>query len=154
MPESRLSRVEQLEALRRKAEEDNDREVGSLVEKIKESRREVETALSRLAELAEEMRGRSRRVPSEASSSLTVFATAHLRFASAVSQGLKRTASMDRVLDRAKADQEEAKRREALEKQWADRRQARKDVERLILPVSDDDAFDGLYGEIVDQSDA
>jgi hypothetical protein len=146
MPESQPTQVNPLEALRRRAEEANSREVETLVEQIKEARREVEASLAKLTHLAEEMRGRARRSP-DSSSGLVVFANAHLRFAGAASQGMRRTASMDRVLDRAKAEKEELQQREAQDRKWAEARQARKQVERLVLPT--DDGFDELYGEVV-----
>ena len=147
MPETQPSRISQLEALRQRAEEANEREVETLIGQIKEARQEVETALSRLTYLSDEMRSRARRSPADGSSSLVVFANAHLRFAGAASQGMKRTASMDRVLERAKAEKEEAHRRESQERQWAEARRAQKQVEKLVLPT--DDAFDELYVEVV-----
>lgn len=146
MPEVQPTQVNPLEALRKRAEEANGREVETLIEQIKEARRDVEASLAKLTHLADEMRGRARRSP-ESSPSLVVFANAHLRFAGAATQGMRRTASMDRVIDRAKAEKEELQRREAQERKWAEARQARKKVERMVLPT--DDAFEELYGEVV-----
>lgn len=120
-----------------------------MIGQIKEARKDVESALTKLTYLSDEMRSRARRSP-ETSSSLVVFANAHLRFASAATQGMRRTSSMDRVLDRAKAEKEENQRREAQERQWAESRRAQKQVERMILPT--DDAFDELYGEVVNNA--
>jgi hypothetical protein len=141
--------VDPLEALRKRAEEANNREVESLIGRIKEARQEVETALTRLTYLSDELRSRARRAP-ENSSSLVVYANAHVRFAGAASQGMRRTASMDRLLDRAKAEKEETQRREALERKWAESRRVQKQVDRLILPT--DDAFSELYGEVVNNA--
>lgn len=146
MPEVQPTQVNPLEALRKRAEEANGREVETLIEQIKEARREVEAGLAKLTHLADEMRGRARRTP-ESSPSLVVFANAHLRFAGAATQGMKRTASMDRVIDRAKAEKEESERRDAQERKWAATRKAQKQVERLVLPA--DDGFEELYGEVV-----
>jgi flagellar biosynthesis chaperone FliJ len=138
-----------LEALRQRAEEANSREVETLIQQIKEARRDVEASLTKLTHLAEEMRGRARRSP-ETSSSLVTFATAHLRFAGAATQGMRRTASMDKFLDRAKAEKEETQRRETQERKWAEAYRARKQVERLVIPTAD--AFDELYGEVVNNA--
>lgn len=146
MPEVQPTQVNPLEALRKRAEEANSRDVETLIEQIKEARRDVESSLAKLTHLADEMRSRARRNP-ESSSSLVVFANAHLRFAMAASQGMKRTSSMDRVIDRAKAEKEEIQRRDAQDRKWSASRKAQKQVERAILPT--DDAFDELYGEVV-----
>lgn len=150
MPETQPSRESQLEILHQRAAEANEREVEALIGRIKEARQEVETSLTKLVALSEEMRARARRTPAEGSSSLVVFANAHLRFAGAARQGVTRTASMDRVLERAKSEKEELQRREAYERQRAEARKAQKQVERLVLPT--DDAFEELYGEVVDNA--
>jgi hypothetical protein len=147
VPYAEDPRIRRLEELRRGAEETNEREVKSLVAQIQEVRREVEASLSKLSSLSDDLRTRSRRVPNESSNSLVVFANAHLRFAGAASQGMRRTASLDRLLDKAQADKLENERRQLQERQWAASREARKSVERLILPTSD--PFDELYGEVV-----
>lgn len=151
MPDSALNQEPSpLEALRRRAEEANEREVETLITQIKEARQEVSAALSKLVSLSDDMRQRARRSPGEGSSSLVTFANAHLRFAGAARQGMTRTASMDRVLERAKVEKEEAQRREIQERQWAEARKAQKQVERLVLPT--DDAFEELYGEVVNHA--
>ena len=154
MPNPVQTSQAQLEMLRQRAEEANDRELETLIGQIKEARQEVSTALSKLVGLADDMRNRARRSPGQGSSSMVTFASAHLRFAGAARQGMTRTASMDRVLERAKTEKEEAKRREAQEHLWAEarkaRNQAQKQVDRLVLPT--DDAFDELYGEVVNNA--
>jgi hypothetical protein len=149
MPEIHPTQIDPLEALRKRAEEANSREVEALIGRIKEARQEVETALMRLTHLSDELRSRARRSP-ENSSGLVVFANAHVRFAGAATQGMKRTASMDRMLERAKAEKEETQRREAQERAWAESRRVQKQVDRLVLPT--DDAFDELYGEVVNNA--
>ncbi len=151
MPEAPVEdpRIRRLEELRRGAEESNEREVATLVAQVQEARRDVETALSKLNGLSDDLRTRARRIPNELSNSLVVFANAHVRFAGAASQGMRRTANMDRLLDKAQADKLENERRQIQERNWAAAREARKSVEKLILPSSDADAFDELYGEVV-----
>jgi hypothetical protein len=139
--------LQQLEALRQRTEEANEKEVQSLISQIKESRQEIETNLAKLGGLADELRTRSRRIANDSSASHVIFATAHLRFAGAAAQGIKRTVAMDRMLDRAQAGIEEARRREEQETRWRAERAARKKVEELVQP--NEDAFDELYGEVV-----
>lgn len=139
-----------LEVLRRRAEEANEHEVELLVGQIRQAREEVSASLAKLAHLADEMRSHARRSPGEGASSLVTFATAHARFAGAARQGMTRTATMDRILEKAKAEKVEAERREIQERKWADARRAQKQVERLVLPT--DDAFDELYGEVVNNA--
>ena len=147
MPTAQQSKFDELEALRKRAEEVNEQEVQTLIEQIKAARQEIENSLSRLIGLSDDLRTRSRRIPNASSSSHVIFATAHLRFAGAATQGMKRTAAMDRMIDRAKADLEEAARREEQEAKWMAERAARKKVEKLTLPT--DDAFDEVYAEVV-----
>jgi len=58
---------------------------------------------------------------------------------------------MDRVLDRAKVEQEEARRQKERERLWAASREAGKAVEQLTLPTGD--AFDELYSEVVSNAE-
>lgn len=153
--EARPQRASQLEAMRRGAEESNEREVAMILGEIREARKEVEAALSKLTSLSDDLRTRSRRIPTDAASSLVVFANAHLRFAGAATQGMKRTSAMDRILDRAEAQKAEAKRREEQIARWAEARkiarETEKKVQKLILPP--DDAFDELYSEVVSNAE-
>lgn len=144
------SRAEQLAALRSGVDEQaGEKEVETLVSSIVEARVEVEKALEKLTKASDALRTRARRIPNESANTLVVFSNAHLRFSGAASQGMKRTAALDRLLDKAKAEKEELARREELEKQAAARRLARKKAEQLsVLPPSDD-AFESLYGEVV-----
>lgn len=148
MPELEASKLEQLEDLRKRSEEANERETEALIEEVKKLRQESETTLAKLAAAAEALRAKSRRIQNASSSSLVIFATAHLRFAGAAIQGMKRTTSMDRMIDRAKANKEEEARREEQERRWAEERAAKKKIQEMVAPS--DDAFDELYGEVVD----
>lgn len=74
------------------------------------------------------------------------FATLQLRLAGAVNQALKRAEEGDRLVQIAKAEQEEAARRESEDKVREAERQARAHVARSLLPTSND--FESLYGDI------
>jgi hypothetical protein len=150
MPEVRNPNINPLEALRRRSEEATEREVEGLITRIKEAREEVNAALAKLAYLSDEMRSRARRTPGDGTSSLVTFANAHARFAGAAKQGMSRTASMDRIIEKAKAEKEEATRRDIQERKWAEARRAQKQVDRLVLPT--DDAFDEVFGEVVNNA--
>ena len=137
-----------LEALIRDPRPD-DQELDAHLGLLKEARQEAEDSLTKLARLAEELKTLARRSLGEEAGKLTLYANAHLRFSGAATQGLKRAASMDWMLERAKTEREDAKRREESERQRdAERlkaREMRQSIERMILPPSD--AFDELYGE-------
>lgn len=124
--------------------------VEALVGQIHTVRRELDEKVARLQETASELRSVCRRNFDEASSSYLIFANSHLRLAGALSQGIKRTASMDRVLVNANREREDAKVREAEFKRQQAVRAHGKLVEKLQLPT--DDGFDELFGEIVDDA--
>ncbi len=140
-------RLRQMLEQRQGVERENERVISGLVSQIQEAQQEVDVVLTRLATLSSELRGRAQRYPTETSQGYLVFANAHLRFASAASQGMKRTAATSRILDRAKAEQEDRKRREQQELERNAARQRREEQRRLEAPVEDD--FLELYGEVV-----
>lgn len=142
---------DQLEQLRVSREETNTREIEGLIAQMKEAQQEVDTALNKLAYLSGELRGRAQRHPTESSHSYLVYANAHLRFAGAATQGMKRTAATSRILDRAKAEQEEQKRRNQLELERTEARKKRDELRRLAAPTEDD--FSELYSEVVDHAE-
>ena len=137
---------------RREAEsrEARERESLAIVEKIKQARADVDAAVQKLQQTSMELKAYARRNPDESGSSLMVFANAHLRVCGACSQGVRRTASMDRVLNRAAQEQELARRREAEDEKRAEERAHRRKVKKLSLPVPDPDAFAEVYGELLD----
>lgn len=143
-------RLRQILEQRRGVERDNEREISGLLAQIQEAQQEVDTALNKLVYLAGELRGRAQRHPTETSHSYLVYANAHLRFAGAATQGMRRTAATSRILDRAKAEQEDRKRREEQEAEREKARERREELRRLAAPVEDD--FLELYGEVVDHA--
>jgi hypothetical protein len=144
-------RLRQILEQRRGVERDNERVITELVSQMQEAQQEAETALGKLSALSIELRGRAQRYPTETSYSYLVYANAHHRFAGAAIQGMKRTAATSRILDRAKAEQEDRKRREELEKERQAAREKREAAKRLQAPVEDD--FLELYGEVVANAD-
>jgi len=152
MPEvNRIDEARLAAELRQRAIESrrqNDRAVQGAVQQIQEIRREIETLAARLQEHAHDFRRRARRTPVEESSSHVVFANAHLRFAGAILQGLRRTASMDRVLETQRAEQREARRREEQETQQRQVYEHSRLVGQLQKPS--DDSLVELYSEILE----
>lgn len=121
--------------------------VQALVERIHNTRQTLEASIAQLQDASLELRSVCRRNYDEASSSYLVFANSHLRLAGALTQGIRRTASMDRVLVNAAREREDAKlRQEEFQRQQEVRAHA-KLVQKLQLPTEDD--FEELYGEIV-----
>ena len=138
-------------ALRQRAAEtqrQQEQQLDALVVQIKEARGEMETVVTRLAQLTDQLRQHVRRNPTDSTSRYLVFATAHQRFAGALGAGLRRTASMDRLLDRAKEEQREAREREAERERRQETRDHQRLVDRLTLPTDDD--FWEVYGDVVD----
>jgi len=114
---------------------------------VREARDEVETSLRKLQEVSARLRQFVRRAPSdEGSSQITAFANAHLRLTAALGSGIRRTASMDRLIDAAEAERQEAQRQVAQREERRERAQAER---RLQLPEPED-AFEELYGEMID----
>ncbi len=129
------------EEVRRRHEE----HVGAIVERIQAARQNVDVAVAQLQEASMELRAVCRRNFDEASSSYLVFANSHLRLAGALNQGVKRAASMDRILTIAAREREDAKaRQEEFRRQQEVRAHARL-VQKLQLPTDDD--LVELYGE-------
>jgi hypothetical protein len=125
---------------------DSDRDLKELVSQIQKSRKVAEESVQKLYELSTQLQSRARRSPFDGASAYVIFANAHLRMAGALGQGFRRTASMDRVLDVAKAEQEEARRQEAADEERRKIRESQRRVQKLTL-TSDDD-FDSVYGDI------
>jgi hypothetical protein len=155
MPEAATARSDGARRLaearrEREAEERRKREKASreAIQQIQETRQEIEALASRLQEQADAMRKQSRRTLDEDSNARIVFANAHIRFAGAMLQGLRRTASVDRTLVTRQADNREDRRRREWEEQQRQVRDHGRLVDRLQLPTNDPMAE--LYGEILE----
>jgi hypothetical protein len=119
------------------------RTLNAHIQAVKDARNEVEATLRGLQEAAARLRQVVRRNPDESSAQLMVFANGHLRLTGAFSSGIKRTATMDRLVDAAEADRQEAER---VEVERQERRRERAQV--LSLPEPED-AFEELYGDVL-----
>lgn len=125
--------------------------VDALVERTQLLRTDIENSVARLVEASTELRAVCRRNFDEASASYLVFANSHLRLASALTQGIRRTASMDRMLVNAAREREDAREREAAFQRQQEIRKHSKLVEQLQMPSDDD--FNDLFGEIVNDAE-
>lgn len=121
-----------------------------MVEQIKQAREDLEGDLEKLQALSLELRARCRRnLGEEVTGRYLTWVNAHLRITGALTNGLRRTASMDRVLNQAQADLEEARRRAQEEARRLEARDHQRHVNQLILPTTDD--FDEVFGDLVDE---
>jgi len=143
--------VQRIEAERLRAAEvarQQERGVGNLIAQIQGVRKDVEASVTRLQDLCQQLRVEVRQLSGDdGAHHYLVFTNAHLRLAGALSQGLRRTSSVDRLLTAAKAEQEETQRRDDRERQYRESRDRERALDRLQLPQDDD--FEDLYGEVM-----
>lgn len=109
-------------------------------------RETVEKALRNYQEKAVSLQKSVRRSPSEDSGRYNTYLATQLRMAGAIVQALKRASAMDRVLDAVKQEQHERLQREQAERQRLAVQHATQETRALILPPSDEDDFEFLYG--------
>lgn len=128
-----------------------EREVEDLLQRVRDARSEVVDKLRVLINCSESLKQSCRRNPTDLTSSLTLFASAHMRLARAALQGVSRVGLIERVVDRTKLEKVEAQRfeEERLARELARKSQvtAQKQVDRLTFPM-DVDAIDELFGEV------
>lgn len=127
-----------------------EQEDAAAIERVREARQTIETALMGLQRAATELRDRARRNPDEVSANHLIYASAHLRLTGALSNGIRRTAAMERVLNSAEARREDARRREEEDRLRRELRANERRINNLTLPVSDVDDFDEVYGDLID----
>ena len=125
----------------------NEKDIDELVLRVQEARKSADEAISKLFEVSSELREKVRMAPTAGAHSHMIFANAYIRLAAAFAQGLKRLVSTDRLLVRAKSEQEEAARDEAQQKARDDVRRAKKQADKLVQ--RSDSAFDELYGDVI-----
>jgi hypothetical protein len=143
-----LQRIEAERSRAAEAARHQGKSVEDVIFQIQATRGELEEKAARLQELATRLRSEIRNAADlEGIRHYTTFNNAHLRLAGAVFQAVRRTVSTDRLLTAAKADQEDAQRRDARERQYQEARVRQKAVERLQIPQEDD--FESIYGELV-----
>lgn len=125
-------------------QEQHEKRVQELIVQIQEARQEIDVVAGRLHAASLELAKEARRVRDDTTNPNLMYASAHTRLAGAMNQGVRRTAPMDRFLNRAAAQREEAQRREEREREQREIRAQSREVQRLKLPTSDD--FEELYG--------
>lgn len=151
----RAAEIEQLLALRRRegeSRQQREKEDEAAIEWVRDARQTIETALLGLQRAASEMRDRARRSPDEVSANHLIYANAHLRLTGALTNGLRRAASMERVLNSAEAKREDARRRDEEDHLRRELRAHERHVDQLSLPAPDVDDFDEVYGDLTDAS--
>lgn len=122
----------------------HEKRANEIIHQMDAARQAIEAEVQKLALLSQELRSHAMRNRDDLTTGYLAYSNAYTRICGALGQGLRRTASMGRVLDSAKANQEEAKQREAHEEERQRLRAQTKQVERLKLPTSED--FDLVYG--------
>jgi len=149
----RATEIEQFLALRRREGEtrqQREKEDAAAIERVRDARQTIESALLGLQRTASELRDRARRNPDEVSANHLIYANAHLRLTGALANGIRRTASMERVLNSAEAKREDARRREEEDRLRRELRAHERHINSLTLPTSDVDDFDEVYGDLTD----
>lgn len=118
-------------------------EAQKILKSMEDLRLDIEQKVSQMAEWSNKLRSHALRRRGDLTSGYLAYSNAYARICGALSQGLRRTASVARVLEAAKVSQEENRR-------WEERRESKAQrtvVEKLSLPSSDD--FDQVYGDSV-----
>lgn len=128
------------------AQQQSEKEILELVGQIGEQRKTLEQAALKVHELSVVLQSKARRASLEGSGHYILYSTAHLRLAGAIGQAVKRTVSMDRVLDKAKSEAEENRRIREADRLQASAREAKKRIAETINPPIDY-SFEELYGE-------
>ena len=123
--------------------------VQKIVDEMLTVRKEIGTSVTKLSLLCDRLQTQVRRRQDDTTSSYTMYATGHQRLASALSNGIRRTASMDRMLDRAAQEREEDRRRAERELAMAKARQQKRALDKSLLPSDDD--FAEVYGELEEE---
>lgn len=125
--------------------ERHEKEAKTIIDEMSLVRENISTGVTKLVELSQRLRTHALRERDEMTQGYIAYSNAYARICGALNQGLRRTASMGRVLDSAKANQEEAKQRETKEEARGKLRAQNREIEKLSLPTSDDFAL--VYGE-------
>jgi len=134
-----LSRAQEKERATRHEEQ-----ARSIISEMETTREAIEASILKLVGLAQQLRTHALRNRDDLTTGYLSYSSAYTRICGALNSGLRRTASMNRVLDAAKAAQEETERREAREEEHRLARVRVKEIEKLSLPTNDD--FDLVYG--------
>jgi hypothetical protein len=122
----------------------HEKDAKGIIAEMDDARKSIEQEVRRLSDLSQKLRTHALRQKDDMTGGYVAYSNAYVRICGALNQGLRRTASMERVLDTAKANQEESKLREAREEQGRRMRAHNREIQKLSLPTSDD--FDLVYG--------
>jgi hypothetical protein len=125
--------------------ERHEKEAKGIISEMDVARKTIEQEVGKLADLSQRLRTHALRQRDDMTSGYLAYSNAYMRICGALNQGLRRTASMGKVLDTAKANQEESKLRETREEEGRRMRATNREIHKLSLPTSDD--FDLVYGE-------
>jgi hypothetical protein len=136
----RTARLQEEERVER-----HEKEAKAIIDEMASVRESISTSVLKLVELSQRLRTHALRQRDDMTSGYLTYSNAYARICGALNQGLRRTASMGRVLDTAKANQEETRQREAIEEEQRKLRAQNREIEKLSLPTSDD--FDLIYGD-------
>ena len=129
--------------------ERHEKEAKAIIEEMSSLKESLLVSVQKLADLSQKLRQHALRQRDDMTAGYMAYSNAFVRICGALNQGLRRTASMGRVLDTAKANQEETKHREAREEEDRRLRAQNREIEKLSLPTSDD--FDLVYGDAGDE---
>lgn len=150
MPESSLvSETERVLAFRqREAQLRRQREaiIEGHIQGVAEARGELEDALKKYQEKVALAQREVRRHVTEDTVHFRTYLTMQTRMSGAIHQAIKRASSMDRMISASKADREDREREDQALRLKEARRTAHRDVQRMILPPSDEDDLTLLYG--------
>ena len=147
MIEEEVRRVEAQRLREEELRQQRDKTAQATILQMQMIRGDIEAKVSKLHELSLELRTTARRTLDASSNGFILYANAHLRVVGALTQGIRRTASMDRVLVIGQRDQEDARRRDEEERQDREVREHGRMIDQLSLPTEDD--FEELYGEVL-----
>lgn len=126
-------------------------EVQAIVVKLKEATKDIDTAVSKYTTLVGELKKASRK--SQQALLFGTYANECMRMSGGLSNQLRKTSQLDRILDRIRANQREEERQAALREEAKRRREERAQRlgNRAWLPPSDT-SFDELYSDVVEES--
>lgn len=123
----------------------HEQEAQRILQSMEDLRTDIEQKVGQMADLSMKLRSHALRRRNDLTSGYLAYSNAYARICGALGQGLRRTASVGRVLEAAKASQEENRR-------WEERHESRgqRAIEKLSLPTNDD--FDQVYGDSVPEA--
>jgi len=122
-----------------------EKQADEIIQEMATSREAIEKEVLKLAQLSMKLRTHVTRRRNALTTGYLAFSNAYMRICGALNQGLKRTATMGRVLTTAKGERDEAKLRDAREEDRRKMHAQEREIEKLSLPADDD--FELVYGK-------